>query len=173
MLVVPEQLHAQEAGLLKAQNVDKSDRRLPLVVVLKSGEATVLALKKAGILASRLHARVELIVTQIVPYPLPLDQPPVHPNLFLRRLCALARETPVETPSACFVPRSIGNPERGATATFSRRYRWSKKMVGDGGNEAGAQVASGRSRCDSHRNGVSSKGREESQPGLDSIGPIL
>jgi hypothetical protein len=105
MLVVPDKLHAQGAELPKPQNVHKSDSRLPLVVVFASGEATVLALKEAGILASRLHARVELIVTQVVPYPLPLDRPPLHPNFFLRRLCALARETPVETSVRLFLCR--------------------------------------------------------------------
>lgn len=105
MLVVPEKPQAQGAELPKPQNVHKSDSRLPLVVVFTSGEATVLALKNAGILASRLHARVELIITQVVPYPLPLDQPPVHPNFLLRRLCALARETPVGTSVRLFLCR--------------------------------------------------------------------
>ena len=105
MLVVPEKLRAQGAELPKPQNVHRSDLRLPLVVVFTSGEATVLALKNAGILASRLHARVELIITQIVPYPLPLNRPPVHPNFCLRRLWALARETPVETSVRVFLCR--------------------------------------------------------------------
>lgn len=127
MLVVPEKLQAQGAGLLKAQNVDKSDRRLPLVVVLISGEEAVLALRKAEILASRLHARVELIVTQIVPYPLPLDRPPVHPNFFLRRLCALARETLEETSVRLYLCR-----DRLATL---KEVLWPHSLIAIGGRE--------------------------------------
>jgi hypothetical protein len=105
MKVIFEKLHAQETELPKRQDVDKLDSRLPLVVVFTSSEATVLALKRAAILASRLHARVELIVTQIVPYFLPLDLPPVDLNFCRRRLCALARETPVEPSVRLFLCR--------------------------------------------------------------------
>lgn len=79
-----------------AREVSDADFGSPLAVVLTSPEAGDAVLKKVGTLARRIHARVELIVAQVVPYPLPLNQPPV-PLTFLRsRLGALAAESAVE-----------------------------------------------------------------------------
>lgn len=71
--------------------------RLNISVVFTSVEATLVALRKAGILASRLHARITLLVPQIVPYPLPLTSPPVLLDFNERRFRLIAEEAPVET----------------------------------------------------------------------------
>jgi hypothetical protein len=71
--------------------------RLGVVVVFTSVESTVHALRKAGALASRLNARISLVVPQVVPYPLPLTSPPVLLDFSERRFRVIAAESPVET----------------------------------------------------------------------------
>jgi hypothetical protein len=65
--------------------------------VFTSAEATVAALRKAADLADRLAARITLVVAQPVPYPLPLDSPPVPVDWTERRFRAIAGKSPVET----------------------------------------------------------------------------
>jgi hypothetical protein len=71
--------------------------RLGVVVVFTSVESTMHALRKAGALASRLNARISLVVPQVVPYPLPLTSPPVLLDFSERRFRVIAAESPVET----------------------------------------------------------------------------
>jgi len=71
--------------------------RLGVVVVFTSVEATVHALRKAGVLAARLGAQITLVVPQVVPYPLPLTSPPVLLDFSERRFRVIAAESPVET----------------------------------------------------------------------------
>ena len=52
--------------------------RFELAVVFTSFDATIAALKMAGALASGLSAHITLVVAQAVPYPLPLEDPPVR-----------------------------------------------------------------------------------------------
>ena len=54
-------------------------------------------MKSAGDLAGSLGCRITLVVPQIVPYPLPLEQAPVSSSWSKRRFEAVARESPVET----------------------------------------------------------------------------
>lgn len=62
-----------------------------------SALATIAALRKAAALADRLRARITLVVPQIVPYPLPLERPPVPIDFSERRVQEIAEESPVET----------------------------------------------------------------------------
>lgn len=107
---------------------DEAEPRLNIAVVFTSIESTVMALRKTGILASRLGARVTCVVPQVVPYPLPLESPPVLLDFNERRFRAIARESPVETTvhiylcrepfetlKAVLAPRSLvvlGGPKR-------------------------------------------------------------
>jgi hypothetical protein len=75
----------------------ESPRRLHVAVVFTSAGATIAALKQAGALADRLSARVALLVPQMVPYPLPLESPPVLLDFSERRFAEIAKESPVET----------------------------------------------------------------------------
>ena len=77
--------------------VKRESTRLGVVVVFTSVESTVHALRKAGALASRLNARISLVVPQVVPYPLPLTSPPVLLDFSERRFRVIAAESPVET----------------------------------------------------------------------------
>ena len=76
---------------------EEAERALNIAVVFTSVEWTLMALRKAGDLASRLNARITLVVSQVVPYPLPLASPPVLLDWNERRFHVIASETPVET----------------------------------------------------------------------------
>ena len=66
-------------------------------MVFTSVAATLLALKEAAALASSLAARITLLVPQVVPYPLPLESPPVLVEFNERRFRVIASESSVET----------------------------------------------------------------------------
>jgi hypothetical protein len=71
--------------------------RLNIAVVFTTVDATLAALRKAGALANRLGAHITLMVPQVVPYPLPLESPPVLIDWNERRFRVIAEESPVDT----------------------------------------------------------------------------
>jgi hypothetical protein len=75
----------------------EQEERLNIAVIFTSADSTVAALKRAGALASSLGARIVLLATQVVPFPLPLDSPPVLIDWNENRFRAIAGESPVET----------------------------------------------------------------------------
>jgi hypothetical protein len=75
----------------------QANSKLNIAVVFTSIEPTLAALRKAGALASRLRACITLIVPQVVPYPLPLNRPPVPRDFTERHFRVMADESPVET----------------------------------------------------------------------------
>jgi len=74
-----------------------SERQLDVSVVFTSLRGTLSALRKAGVLAQELGARITLVVPQIVPYPLPLANPPILLELNEKRFCTIARDSHVQT----------------------------------------------------------------------------
>ena len=70
---------------------------LHVTVVYTSAAATIAALRKASALADCLRARITLVVPQIVPYPLPLESPPVLLDFSESLLRQVAVESSVET----------------------------------------------------------------------------
>jgi len=76
---------------------DESEHQLEVAVVFTSATPTIAALKRAGALADELGARINMVVPQIVPYPLPLESPPVLLEFSERRFREIAMESPVET----------------------------------------------------------------------------
>jgi hypothetical protein len=76
---------------------DAADQKLNISVVFTSVESTLAALKEAGNLANSLGAQITLIVPQVVPYPLPLETPPVLLDFSENRFRVMASESPVET----------------------------------------------------------------------------
>ena len=70
---------------------------LKIAVVFTSVEPTLAALQEAGSLANSLGARITLIVPQVVPYPLPLESPPVLLQFNANRFRAIASRSAVET----------------------------------------------------------------------------
>jgi hypothetical protein len=92
-----KRLRAPAVGLPDPPQTCEIGCRLEIVVVYTSTEATIAALKNAGGLASRLSAHITLMVTQVVPYPLPLESPRVAIDFSKRRFREIASESPVET----------------------------------------------------------------------------
>jgi hypothetical protein len=85
-----------EIGRPEPPPTDEQESRLNVIVVFTSVTATITALKKAGSWAESLTARVTLLVPQIVPYPLPLTDPPVSLEFQEKRFREMAAETPTE-----------------------------------------------------------------------------
>jgi len=71
--------------------------RIRVAVIFTSAEATLAALKRAGVLAGRLNAQLTLIVMQCVPIPYPLTSPPILLDFSERLLSEIASQCPVET----------------------------------------------------------------------------
>src|SRR5215831_338528 len=69
---------------------------LNVVVIHTSYDGTVAALKHAVSLAESLGAQITLISSQVVPYPLPLTQPPVPIDFQEKRLSEIAAESSVD-----------------------------------------------------------------------------
>lgn len=76
---------------------EETDPRLNISVVFTSVGATLVALKEAAALASSLGARITLLVPQVVPYPLPLESPPVLVEFNEKRFRVIASQSPVAT----------------------------------------------------------------------------
>jgi hypothetical protein len=77
--------------------IEESEPRLNVAVVFTSIDGTLAALRTAAELASRLGARITLLVPQVVPHPLPLESPPVLLDWNERRFRVIAEGSPVET----------------------------------------------------------------------------
>ena len=73
------------------------DSRLEVVVLHTTTPGTLRALQTAARLANGLAAQIRLLVLQVVPYPLPLDEPPVPLEFTRNRFRTLASDVPVET----------------------------------------------------------------------------
>src|SRR5204863_6576116 len=85
---------------------ERTDSGLNIGVVFTSIDATLTALRKAGELAASLGARVTLRVPQVVPYPLPLETPPVLLEFNERRFRLIAcQSSPMETRVRIFLCR--------------------------------------------------------------------
>jgi len=74
-----------------------AESTLEIAVVFTTVHSTLAALKKAGVLASELSARITLVVPQVVPYPLPLTNPPVPLAFNERMFRVIAGQSSIET----------------------------------------------------------------------------
>ena len=100
---------------------EEADQKLNIAVVFTSVESTLAALKEAGNLASSLGARITLVVPQVVPYPLPLETPPVLLDFNERRFRVIASESPVETSVHIYLCRDrLETLASGVEARFPR-----------------------------------------------------
>jgi hypothetical protein len=102
---------------------------LCITVVFTSVAGTLAALKQAGALANSLGARMTLLVAQTVPYPLPLESPPVLLEFSEKRFRVIAAESPVETTLKIYLCRdrldtilSVLKP--GSIIVVGGRKRW-------------------------------------------------
>ena len=106
-----------------------ADQKLNIVVVFTSVESTLAALKEAGNLANSLSARITLVVPQVVPYPLPLETPPVLVEFNENRFRVLASESPVETSVQIYLCRDrfemlASALKPGSIVVVGGRKRW-------------------------------------------------
>lgn len=106
-----------------------TDQQLNIAVVFTSVESTLVALKEAGQLANSLSARITLVVPQVVPFPLPLETPPVLVEFNENRFRVMASQSPVETSVQIFLCRdrfetlaSVLKP--GSIVVVGGRKRW-------------------------------------------------
>jgi hypothetical protein len=91
-----ERLIDLTSGEMEAQR-NTPESQPEVFVFFTSQEQTLKALKKAGDLARPIGARIVVLVAQIVPYPLPLDKPPVRLKFIIRRFETIASQYPVKT----------------------------------------------------------------------------
>jgi hypothetical protein len=108
---------------------EEADQNLDIAVVFTSVASTLAALKEAGNLANSLGARIKLVVPQVVPYPLPLESPPVLVEFNENRFRVMASESSVETSVQIYLCRdrcetltSVLKP--GSIVVLGGRKRW-------------------------------------------------
>ncbi len=108
---------------------DPSQGKLELTVLFTGLSFTLQALEKANALAQDLHARIRLLVPQVVPYPLSLERPPVLLEFNEHRFRALVADQPIETRVEIFLCRDLHGllaeilPNR-STVLIGGRKRW-------------------------------------------------
>lgn len=73
------------------------DQELEVNVIFTTIPGTLAALRLAGQYARDLRCRISILATQIVPYPLPLERPPVAPEFTTRCYRTLAADQRIET----------------------------------------------------------------------------
>ena len=97
---------APVAGLPAPPSYGTNQHRFEISVIFTSFDATAAALKMTGNLVKGLSAQVKLVVPQVVPYPLPLDNPPVLREFCERRLRDITNESPVDTTVLVYLCRN-------------------------------------------------------------------
>ncbi len=120
---------APVAGPPEPPSYGTSQHRFEISVIFTSFDATAAALKMAGTLVKGLSAHINLVVPQIVPYPLPLDTPQVLREFCERRLRDITNESPVHTAVLVYLCRNrlatlTAVLNRGSIVVIGGRRRW-------------------------------------------------
>jgi hypothetical protein len=123
-----EKLLTPVTGRPAQQTVEQQDQ-LNIAVVFTSVESTLAALKEAGTLAESLGAQITLLVPQVVPYPLPLDSPPVLVDFNEKRFHVIASQSPVKTKVCIYLCRDQMETLKGvlrpaSIVVIGGRKRW-------------------------------------------------
>ena len=131
MSLALEKLLIPGTGFPQQPASGETESRLSISVVFTSVTKTLSALREAGALASRLGAQITLVVPQVVPYPLPLESPPVLLDWNERRFHVIASESPVETMVRLYLCRdrletliSVLKPHSLVVVRCRRRWWW-------------------------------------------------
>ncbi len=129
MSLAIEKISVPATGLPGWPPAEEADQRLNIAVIFTSVEATLTALKEAGALASSLGAHITLLAPQVVPYSLPLNNPPVLRDFNETRFRVIARDSRVETSVQIYLCRdlfetlaSVLSP--GSLVVLGGRKRW-------------------------------------------------
>jgi hypothetical protein len=146
--VLEKHLAAPSTGRWSPEIVT-GDRWLEISVVFTSVACTLAALKHAAVLADRLHARITLLVPQIVPYPLPLTSPPVLIDWNERLFRVIAEASAVDTTVRVYLCRDSYEAlklvlrQRSRVVVGGRRKWWrysSEKRLARNLSSAGHEV---------------------------------
>jgi hypothetical protein len=112
-----------------AEPGEQNEARLEIGVIFTSTRETLAALKRASRLAGRLNAGITLVVPQTVPYPLPVESPPVLIEFNEKRFRALAAESGIAATARIYLCRdrwealqSILKPQ--SLVVVGGRKRW-------------------------------------------------
>lgn len=129
MTLAFQRLITPAAGHSKPNNRFEVEDRLNVAVVFTSETGTIAALKRAGALADRLAGRITLIVPQIVPYPVPLESPPILLDFSEHQFHEIAEGSPVETAVEIYLCRDRGETveavlERRSLVVIGGSKRW-------------------------------------------------
>jgi hypothetical protein len=79
--------------------------KVEITVIFTSFDLTQEAVKSAESLAMRVGVPVAVVAAQVVPYPLPLDRPPVPSGFIFRRFESIVKQLPVKTEFRIFLCR--------------------------------------------------------------------
>lgn len=88
---------ARMTGTPEPRTAGASGSRLNVTVLFTSVEGTMAALRTAGTLAGKLGGRITIVVPEVVPYHLPIQEPAVSREWNEKRFRVLAAESAVET----------------------------------------------------------------------------
>jgi len=129
MALAVKKLFVRAAEHQPRPDLEPPDQHLNISVIATSPEATAAALEKAGALANRLGALIELMVPQVVPFPLPLASPPVLVEFNENRYRSIVRENSVATTVRIYLCRDRLGTVRSALTPRSLvvlggRKRW-------------------------------------------------
>src|ERR1700688_4606734 len=129
MSLVIEKHLAPQTGYPTRPIGEETDQKLNIAVVFTSVESTLAALKEAGNLANSLGARIKLVVPQVVPFPAPLETPPVLVEFNENRFRVMASESPVETSVQIYLCRDRFDTltaalKPGSIVVLGGRKRW-------------------------------------------------
>jgi hypothetical protein len=100
---------SEKSVVIETRNAEPqygSDSELSVFVVFTSINWTLKALEKAREIARPLGANIELAAVQVVPFPLPLDKPPVPMEFVVRRFEEKANELPGGTQVSAYLCRN-------------------------------------------------------------------
>jgi hypothetical protein len=120
--------YAERSRLQVRQPVPEGDK-LDLQLVVTRLSVAREALANASAYASGLDARITILAAQVVPYPLPLEEPPVQTGILEKALGALAAEQPVETAVEIYLCRDRWETmrqvlKRESIVMMAGRRRW-------------------------------------------------
>ena len=140
-------IHLQPPGAAPGRLAPRVEK-LQIQLVFTGFAAGKAALATVGQYARDLGARITIVAAQVVPYPLPLEKPPVDVGLLQRDLGALAAAQPVETAVQIYLCRDAWETLRHAlpresTVIVSGPKRWWWPSA--------EQRFAGRLRRDGHR----------------------
>ena len=129
MSLAIEKLLAPATGRPALPLGEEADQKLNIAVVFTSVESTLPALKEAGNLANSLGARIKLVVPQVVPYPLPLETPPILVEFNENRFRVMASQSPVETSVQVYLCRDrfetlVSVLKAGSIVVLGGKKRW-------------------------------------------------